>query len=470
MIGRRKNHAGLRMKTVTALALLAGLICASPPGHAQARGFFGAGLSDAPAGAQVGALAPGGPAERAGVHIGDIITGIDGHTAGTAANAARALGALPPGAHANLTVLRDGAQLQLSAVMGAPPAGGAMAAVQARPQAGVAGAVDAPPAGAATAPAKSAAPLHVTRYAVFTEPSEHAFTMEVPYGWQVTGSQNRRAALQFAPFVRTLSPDRMTYLMVGEPTLLTYTPPSALTTRLGWREGSLHDAQQGGVSMLLRYIPGQQFARIYAQTALAGLCPQLQFQSASERADFAAATDKLLPTVIPSQSSGGQASFGCRHGGVDMAVQVDAVTRIDRNSIMWNVIFLRAFITPRSQEPAAQEVLQHMTQSYRYDPAWLSMQEAIERESAQQIAARVQAAQRQEQAVIRNLNATDQNFTSMDDIVSGYSTYRNNQTGDTYKLSNTNPGKWMDDGRIISTPDNNPPPWAPAAQAMTRID
>ena len=155
-----------------------------------------------------------------------------------------------------------------------------------------------------------------------------------------------------------------------------YTPPNATTMRLGWREGSLHAAQQGGITMLLRYIAGPQFAKLYGQTALAGLCPQLRFENATERSDFVAATDKLIPTVIPSASSGGGgASFTCRHGGQDMAVTVDAVTRIDRNSILWNVIFLRAFITPKSQSEAAQEVLQHMTQSYRYDPAWVNMQQ-----------------------------------------------------------------------------------------------
>ena len=82
----------------------------------------------------------------------------------------------------------------------------------------------------------------------------------------------------------------------------------------------------------------------------------------------------------------------------------------------------------------------------------------------------MRAAEQQEQGVIKNLNATDENFTAVDDIVSGYSTYRNDATGDTYKLSNTNPGKWVNDGRIISTPDGNPPPWAPAAQKMTRVD
>jgi hypothetical protein len=460
------------MRTPCAALFLVLTLAAAPPGFTQAKGFFGAGLQDAFTGTQVSALAPGGPAARGGVQVGDGIVAINGAPAGDAAATARALSGVQAGQKVRLELVRDGQHLTLSVLMGTPPAGGAQAAVQGdTPSAApIPSSVTTPAATANTTPPKSVAPVKVARYVVFTEPTEHAFTMEVPERWLITGSQMRRAALEFSPFVRALSPDKMTYLMVGEPTLLTYTPPNATTVRLGWREGSLHAAQQGGVTMLLRYIPGPKFAKLYGQTALAGLCPQLRFENAAERSDFVAATDKLIPTVIPSQSTGGQASFSCRHGGVDMAVTVDAVTRIDRNSILWNVIFLRAFITPKSQTEAAQEVLQHMTQSYRYDPAWVNLQQGIERQAAQQIAARVQEAERQEQGVIKNLNATDENFTSIDDIVSGYSTYRNDATGDTYKLSNTNPGKYVNDGRIISTPDGNPPAWAPAAQKMTRVD
>jgi hypothetical protein len=459
------------VKAFLPVVFLAGCLAAAAQTHAQARGFFGAGLQNTVQGTQVSVLAPGGPAAQAGVRVGDLIVSVNGQPSGDSAATARLVAGLAAGQRVPLEVVRDGRQLALTVLMGAPPAGGAQAAVEGH----AAGASAAPPLAPApaTAPAgppKPIAALKVTRYTVFTEPSEHAFTMEVPEGWAVNGSQMRRAALEFSPFVRTLSPDKMTYLMVGEPTLLTYTPPNATTQGLGWREGSLHNAQQGGVTMLLRYIPGPQFARLYGQTALAGLCPQLRFENLTERADFVQAADRLIPTVIPSQSTGGEATFSCRHGGVDMTAQVDAVTRIDRHSILWNVIVLEAFITPKTQAPAALGVLKHMTSTYRYDPAWVQEQERINQWSVQQIQARMQAAERHEQGVIKNLNATDENFTSIDDIVSGYSTYRNDQTGDVYKLSNTNPGKWINDGRIISTPDGNPPAWAPAAQRMTRVD
>jgi PDZ domain-containing protein len=450
-----------------ALALIAiALATFATPGAADEspRGFLGVGLTDAPGtpGAQVGVIAPGGPAEKAGVRVGDVIVAVDGHPAANSQAVVRALAGLSAGQRAQLSILRDGEAMSVHAVMGVPPAGGPQAMAT---QAAV------PAAAARAAAPVSVAPLKVSSYATFTEPSEHAFTMEIPSGWQATGSLMRRGALQISPFVRTLSPDRLTYLMVGEPTLLTYTPPNATTLRLGWREGSLHNSGLGGVSMLLRYIPGTQFAKLYGEVALGGLCPQLHLAGTQDRQDFVAAADQLIPTVIPSVSTGGEASFSCRHGGQDMVVRVDAVTRNTRDNVYWSVIFLRAMIAPNSQADAAQEVLKHMTVTFRYDPQWVQKQNEISKESAAAIQQQVAAAERAEQGVIQKLNQTDQNFQDIDDIVSGYSTYRDDRTGATYKLSNTDPGKWADDsGRLISTPDSNPPPWTPNVHALTKVD
>jgi hypothetical protein len=321
---------------------------------------------------------------------------------------------------------------------------------------------------AALAPAAATAAGNA--YGTFVDPSEHAFTMEVPEGWTTVGSLMRRSALEISPFVRSLSPDRMTYLMVGEPTLLSYTPPSATTARLGWREGSLHNSGLGGITMLLRYIPGREFAQLYGQTALAGLCPQLHLSGSQERPDFVAAADQLIPTVIPSVSTGGEVTFSCRHGRQQSVVRVDAVTRVTRDNVLWNVIFLRALIAPASHADQAQELLKHMTMTFRFVPAWVQQQNQLSRQAANAINNQAQAFLRREQGVIAKLNATDQNFSEMDDIVSGYSNYRDNRTGNVYKLSNVNPGKWIDNssGRIVSTPDNNPPPWAPSYSALTR--
>ena len=448
MIGKMHRY-GAVAATLVLLLLAAGTATPGVAAQPAARGFLGAGLKDVPGtpGAVVGVLTADGPAAQAGLRVGDVIVAVGGKPASSSESVVRAVGALSSGQVAELSILRNGQALSVRAVMGALPAG-----------------TPSPPAAALQ-------PLKVSSYATFTDPEEHAFTMEVPAGWHTVGALARHGVLEISPFVRTLSPDRMTYLMIGEPTLLSYTPPSPVTQKLGYREGTLHNAGLGGVTMILHYLPGVQFARLYGQSALSGLCPQLRLTAAQERADFVAAADQLIPTVIPSVSSGGEATFSCRHGGQEMAARVDAVTRVTRDNQLWNVIFLRALLTPQSESAAAFEILKHMTATFHYDPSWVQQQNAASAAASAAINQRAQASLRTEQAVIAKLNATDDNFTQIDDIVSGYSTYRDNRTGNTYKLSNTNPGKWVaDGGRILSTPDGNPPPWTPNVHALTRVD
>jgi hypothetical protein len=73
----------------------------------------------------------------------------------------------------------------------------------------------------------------------------------------------RRSALQINPFLRSLSPDKMTYLLIGEPVLRSYVPPTPLRNTLGYREGKLFDSGLGGLSMVLHFMRGTEFAQAY---------------------------------------------------------------------------------------------------------------------------------------------------------------------------------------------------------------
>lgn len=270
----------------------------------------------------------------------------------------------------------------------------------------------------------------------------------------------RWSALQIDPYVRSLSPDKMTYLMIGEPSLPSYAPPTDVTRKLGFREGSLHDAGLGGRSMILHYLTGAEFARMYGQSALSGLCPGLKFVSTGERPELARKAEAQWPTVIPSRSSGGEAVFTCTHNKQEMEAHIEAATRTTRDNVIWGVILLQGYIAPKSGTGAAQTILAHMTGNVTWSQAWTQKQNNLSQQAAASINQRMQEFFRQEQAFMQKLNSVDQNFESMDEIVSGFSSYRDARTGNTYSLGNTNPFKWADDsGRVVSTPTNVAPAW-----------
>jgi hypothetical protein len=314
--------------------------------------------------------------------------------------------------------------------------------------------------------------LSVSSYTTFSDPLEHAFTMQVPSGWKTVGGMARRAALQINPFLRSLSPDKKTYLIIGEPTLPGYVPPSQMRNTIGYHEGKMFDSGLGGLSMVLHYMPGTEFARNYGQSVFQGLCTNLRYTGGRERADMAANADRLVPPPpgVPEISTGGEARFSCMHGGQEMEARMQAVTRIDRNNVAWYVIFLKGFIAPRPVAEQAQQILDRVGSSYTWNEAWSRKQSAIDQQAAIQINRNIREYYRQEQPVIHSMNATDENFSEMDDIVSGYSNYRDPNTGNVYKLSNTNPNKWTDPatGRIVSTETNSPPIWG-NYQPMQRV-
>lgn len=455
------------------LSTLLTAICAVGFAQPHARSFLGVGLLDNPGGgAVVGVVAPGSPAERAGLKVRDVVTTVNGTQVAGATAVTAAVLAMNPGDTAHLAVLRgqgSAAQpLSIDVTLGASSNASASAAPQ--PSESMQGA---PMAGADHAPGAAAdvRPLAVAGYSRFSDPLEHAFTIEVPSGWRAVGGLARRSALQVNTFLRALSPDKMTYLLIGEPVLPSYVPPSPLRNTLGYREGKLFDSGLGGLSMVLHFMSGIEFARAYGQTVLAGLCKGVQFLQSAERPDMAQNADQLVPTVIPSISSGGEARFACTHDGQPMLARIEVVTRTTRDNVMWNVIFLKGWLAPTSQAERAEELLTHVGASLKFDPQWLQKQSNLDQQAANAINRSMQEFFRREQGVIQNLNAVDTSFSSMDEIVSGYSTYHDAATGQDYKLDNTSPYKWIDNStsRIFSTPTNVPPAWGGALTPLAHV-
>jgi len=309
----------------------------------------------------------------------------------------------------------------------------------------------------------------VSGYTRVTDPLEQAFTVEVPIGWRSAAGLARRAALQINPYVRSLSPDKMTYLIIGDPILPSFSPPSQMGNAIGYTEGKLYDTGLGGVALVMHYLPGAEFARAYGETMLQGLCPSLKFSSANDRPDLARIASALAPTVIPSRVDGGEARFTCMHNKQEMEVRVNAATRITRDNLMWAVILLGGFIAPKGHAEEAEQIMTHVANSMTFSQAWIQMQNSLSQQAAEAINRRLQETLRQERAFIQNLNSVDEGFESMDELISGFSTYHDAKTGNDYSLSNTNPYKWIDDstGRIISTPTNNKPIWGPAFSALS---
>ena len=61
---------------------------------------------------QIAAVVRNGPAGRAGLHVGDIVTAVNGQTVEDSRALLRAVAAIPPGSTARLTVQRQGREME----------------------------------------------------------------------------------------------------------------------------------------------------------------------------------------------------------------------------------------------------------------------------------------------------------------------------------------------------------------------
>jgi putative serine protease PepD len=75
-----------------------------------------------PDGAQVESVVPGGPGERAGVRVGDVITRVDGRTVRNPEDVSAAIAGAAPGDRVKLEVQRGGSTKSLTATLGKRPA------------------------------------------------------------------------------------------------------------------------------------------------------------------------------------------------------------------------------------------------------------------------------------------------------------------------------------------------------------
>jgi putative serine protease PepD len=73
-------------------------------------------------GAQVQSVVSGGPADRAGIRTGDVITGIDGKDVGEPSDVTQALSNDSPGKVVDVELHRDGSNVTVRATLGTRPA------------------------------------------------------------------------------------------------------------------------------------------------------------------------------------------------------------------------------------------------------------------------------------------------------------------------------------------------------------
>jgi hypothetical protein len=271
----------------------------------------------------------------------------------------------------------------------------------------------------------------------FMDPNERGFSTQVPSDWWVSGGLVRHTALDPGIYMRLLSPDRRTYLMIGDPAITLFRP--LIVTIFAQR------MPEGGA--VLNYLPGVAFARAYVAREITKLCGNVVVTGQRERPDLAQGPwTRFNPQ---SRHDGGEVTFTCRHGTEQAHGIVTAATYMTPGNALWGVDFLAGYITPPEGEAAAFSVIRQIIASMRIDPTWLRNQTEATMGAANMINARTtQMIQMSEQhlAAARERQAQfDRQFESFDRIINGISPYAD-AAGNVYNLDNTRPYHWIGPG------------------------
>ena len=193
----------------------------------------------------------------------------------------------------------------------------------------------------------------------FTDPNEHAFSLDLPVGWKALGGAVRRNAIDISVFLRAVSPDKTMMLMSGDP-----------------GPAFFHTTGFGPMPSDRGYVGGKDYARAYAETALPPLCSDIKFVSDAQREDIA--SDRFA--IAGAYNHAGEAVFSCSRFGKPAKAYFLAETfnikarALDEPS-HWGVNVLLGWIGPENELERGKKMVARVLFSTQPDPRWIKAQQ-----------------------------------------------------------------------------------------------
>jgi len=233
----------------------------------------------------------------------------------------------------------------------------------------------------ARASGKSGAPLRPdVRWSRFDDPVEHAFTIDVPAGWRVSGGSRRMSAVEIRLGVNVTSPDGAITLFYGDSDVPIYTVPSRMLAMAGLRPGMYYKPGQGVQMLIEPYLTGEAFASQWGAQRLARTCASVSRVGAKARPDSSSAIDLAYAHGgVRTSILAGEATFSCTLRSAPAAGYVFAATELvqSQTSSLWDVKALVGFTALEPHAAGAYGVLTHLVASFAIDRAWQARQQAV---------------------------------------------------------------------------------------------
>jgi hypothetical protein len=284
----------------------------------------------------------------------------------------------------------------------------------------------------------------------FRDPTEGAFSLEVPTGWQVTGGLKRRSVNQPHPLLGVVSPDGLTKIVFGDPSAIAYSELTTSMRGLGFHEGQSY-TPRGEPEVINSYRTGEQWSESLGRRELEqDNCRNVQVTSHRSLPKLGGLAP---PPGVEHRDTAGETYFSCVRNDILYVSYAFSETAGDyyyQGSQLiagaWGDDTSVVLLTPQGMGGYAMAIANHMLQSMRWDPAWW---------------------QRQFHAAVAQANtlyaqATDtiaQQGESWDQTVRGVQSYLNPDTGKKWEVPITGANNFAQDGagHIIGLTGSQPP-------------
>ncbi len=205
----------------------------------------------------------------------------------------------------------------------------------------------------------------------WSDPTERAFTVNVPSGWRITGGTHRIAPIDARNYVGAESPGGKIKVWLDDPNILPRQVPHPAYYRLGWYEGRVVQSPSGPLR-IESFKTGARFAQEFAAERI---CRTPQSLSAF---DLQNETQRMSAEVAPvaararvqAMTSAGEFVFRCGDRfGYTYAVTVLAFTT-QQGPRNWAVYKLAGYLSDKAEVDIARYVMNAMRGSFAIDPGW----------------------------------------------------------------------------------------------------
>jgi hypothetical protein len=220
-------------------------------------------------------------------------------------------------------------------------------------------------------------PPDQTHWAPYAEPTEHAFTVELPEGWPAQGGLRRLTTGEVRPWLRASAPDGSAEIFIGDPDIPDFTPPTTALADAGLTEGRIYMPGEGRALTVSPFHEGQAFAAEWGRGKLGGHCDQVTptgGQSLPEASGALAAADG--PPAARTLVKAGETRFSCQYRNQPAQAYVFAATGLDSRGPfeVWDVRVVGGLIAQVDRRIIAVAALGHAARSFAPDAEWLKRQ------------------------------------------------------------------------------------------------